>query len=475
MNVHWIKSNKLLIVLVLVTFFLFLLAFIIYKILVKQFDKNEENFIFMKNPRNFIITKELSEGNQDSQVENTKEKLNDYIFQKMGINLGFTGVASGNVNLNKTKGSKSDNERKFVFHEKTVPQFQLSLNPEFQQFSYMNLDLVYDFLMLDSKAIETSESWHAYDNFFTDWGSHILEQVMYGNYLKITYSKVITKKSKETRQDVSVGASAPVTAGLTVGGNVGLGVANSNEDRSFVMDINIYSKGSSRVNKESLHSFISKELVSGKKIDTIMSSNEVSAFAQDQSQDIKDNSYFFKFKSIWDVLIPLKREIVDFQIQAFELEPSQSETLSENFWQRIANLRANYFRNILHCDSQTYPLETNKKIYIQSFEPQIDGNKPVEYQCIQHKTGCVKDDDCIFKSGQCKLQKGKGFIKSQDVFENGGRKTILNVGNDDQYSRQESESCKLTVHGCRCNKDWRGNGSLPRRELWNTKNLNKRH
>jgi hypothetical protein len=63
----------------------------------------------------------------------------------MGINLGLTGVASGNVNLNKTMGSKSDNERKFVFHEKTVPQFQLSLNPEFQQFSYMNLELVYDF------------------------------------------------------------------------------------------------------------------------------------------------------------------------------------------------------------------------------------------------------------------------------------------------------------------------------------------
>jgi hypothetical protein len=332
--------------------------------------------------------------------------------------------------------------------------------------------------MLDSKAIETSESWHAYDNFFTDWGSHILEQVKYGNYLKITYSKVITKNSKENRQDVSVGASAPVTAGLTVGGNVGLGVANSNEDRSFVMDINIYSKGSSRVNKESLHSFISKELVSGKKIDTIMSSGEVSAFAKDQSPDIKDNSYFFKFKPIWDVLIPLRREVIEFQIKAFGYELNQSDTLSENFWQRIANLRANYFRNILDCDSKTYPYVTNEKIYIQSFEPQFDGNKPVEYQCIQHKTGCVQDDDCKFKRGKCGLQKEKGLIKSRDIFENGGRKTIINdnfLSEDNQYSRQESESCNLTVHGCRCNKNWKGNGSLPRRELWNTRNLNKRH
>ena len=54
MNVHWIQSNKLIIVLVLVTFFLFLLAFIIYKILVKQFDKNEENFIFMKTLKDVI-------------------------------------------------------------------------------------------------------------------------------------------------------------------------------------------------------------------------------------------------------------------------------------------------------------------------------------------------------------------------------------------------------------------------------------
>lgn len=481
MILNWLKKNLKLVFIVLVLMYLIFIFFILYKY---SYKKQEADYIFIKNPENFIIKREFSQGYQDTRDENTQEKLNDYIFSKMGISLGVAGVASGSVKGGQKTQHNADSDMKYVFHEKTVPQYQLSINSDYTQFEYMNLELLFTFFELDPNRIKVSEGWNAYNNFFTTWGSHVLMSVKYGNYLKITYSKLTQKNKKDQSREVGVGAKVPVTAGINVGGEIGLEIGTSQEGLSSITDVNIYSKGSSSINKESLHTFINKELRSRKPIDSIMSSEQVALFAGDRSPASTDNSYFFQFKAIWDILIEEKDSILDFQINAFDLsddEPTRKR-LNAEFLQRISNMKANYFRSILECDLKRYQWDTTE--YIQSFEPvRYDDEQTVEYACMQSKTGCVNDDDCthVLKLGQraCQLGNNRGLIKSRNYHGNGGRLTIQNDSyNDREYGlrRNESNSCKSTLTGsCYCDKTWKGDGSLPKRPLWSTKDFDKQH
>ena len=377
---------------------------------------------FKKIPSNCIKSQQLHRiQDTDTYYANT-ESFYSALSTQTSISADLRGAFTMGATLDATTKSISENKRTVsgvtldIHSAKSVEYLEATC--AHQLFLHDNVRKSFEKLPKTIREPWLKASWVEYQLFLETYGSHIVNEVVYGSSM---YQHCFAKSSSSyNKREFSVKACIEF-AGPTQVGLLGIKSCSNitQEEIRSVQNLQTSSlliiRGGSAETRAELHKGRTKELI-----------NKILVEADKTHQPIR-----YKYTAVWTLL--------------------QSKYIGTEHFDKAINLEA-FYKGFL---SYGCPHQVDKNTELQRFI-RVPQSKIPTYQCILAPEGCRTNSDCHYRAALWCECRGDSCVRYYtNTLGSGKEKTIAKINKESGWAWQ---GCKLGFFTCSCNapnKHWK--------------------